>query len=330
MTPQISIIIPLHNAEPYLEACLDSVLRQTFQDFEILLIDDGSTDHSPEIARAYAMRNPEKIRLFRQENCGQAVARNRGIDQAAGEFVAFVDSDDTIRETMLEQMYQEAVRQDADVTVCDIRVIRPAGSQAGPEIEPGLNPLAPGDDWRKSYLISAPSPCNKLIRVRLLREHQLRFLERSIYEDLAMIPQAALFANRIAYIGQPLYQYILRSVSTMNNNRNVNRLDDIFSVMATLRQAFADADADGRYHFELEYLFIEHLLFGASHRFLTLPGYRGRSRKIRDIMQASFPQWRFNPYYRSRDWKYRLACSLFYHRFAWPLRIRKALNGRRP
>ncbi|GET12936.1 hypothetical protein SN811_14360 [Ligilactobacillus agilis] len=96
---KISIIVPVYNVEGYLPACLESILAQTFSDFEVILINDGSTDRSAKICREFAQKD-ERIRLVTQENKGQALTRNRGLDYAQGEYITFVDADDRVAPTI--------------------------------------------------------------------------------------------------------------------------------------------------------------------------------------------------------------------------------------
>lgn len=116
--PLISIIIPVYKAEKYIHQCIDSVLAQTFTDFELLLIDDGSPDNSGTICDEYAKRD-KRIRVFHQKNQGVSVARNLGIKEARGHWIAFIDSDDWIENTMYEEMYYAAIKQNADIVGCN-------------------------------------------------------------------------------------------------------------------------------------------------------------------------------------------------------------------
>lgn len=116
--PLVSIVIPIYNAEKTLEACLNSVLNQTASDYEIVLIDDGSTDQSADICRSYITKYGEKVRYFRQENSGPATARNKGIDNSKGKYVGFVDADDTIVPNMIQTMSEAAEHYQVDMVIC--------------------------------------------------------------------------------------------------------------------------------------------------------------------------------------------------------------------
>ena len=107
MEPVVSVIIPVYNAEHYLERCLESIQRQSFRDFELILVDDGSADRSPEICREYQARD-SRVQVLRQQNAGPGAARNTGLDAARGEYVTFVDSDDFAEPCMLETLCRAA------------------------------------------------------------------------------------------------------------------------------------------------------------------------------------------------------------------------------
>jgi len=118
MTPKISVIVPVYKAEKYLHRCVDSILSQTFQDFEVLLIDDGSPDRSGEICDEYAKRD-SRVRVFHKKNGGVSSARQCGIDNALGEYTIHADPDDWVEPNMLEELYEKAKEDDADMVICD-------------------------------------------------------------------------------------------------------------------------------------------------------------------------------------------------------------------
>jgi glycosyltransferase involved in cell wall biosynthesis len=115
--PEISIIVPVYNVEKYLEKCLKSILHQIFSDFELILIDDGSTDSSGRICDEYLKRD-SRIKVFHKENGGLSSARNYGIEKSTGKYIGFVDSDDYIAKDMYEVLYNNLQRENADVSMC--------------------------------------------------------------------------------------------------------------------------------------------------------------------------------------------------------------------
>ena len=123
MKPNISIIIPVYNVEAYLADCLDSILAQTFESFEVILVDDGSTDGSPAIAQKYADAHSEQIRYYRKENDGPGLARNFGVSKAKGDYLMFVDSDDIVDPEMLTDLYESALYWKATLSFVRIFVM---------------------------------------------------------------------------------------------------------------------------------------------------------------------------------------------------------------
>lgn len=116
--PQISIIVPVYKAEAYLHRCVDSILAQTFTDFELLLIDDGSPDKSGEICDEYAQKD-SRVRVIHKENGGVSSARQRGLDESVGEYTIHADPDDWVEPGMLDELYNKAKEEDADMVICD-------------------------------------------------------------------------------------------------------------------------------------------------------------------------------------------------------------------
>ena len=120
---KVSVIIPVYQVEEYLERAVDSVLQQTLEEKEIILVDDGSEDASPAICDRYAREYPELVRVIHKENEGLGMARNTGVEAAAGEYVAFLDSDDTVEPEMYETLYRKAKEADYDIVMCDVKIV---------------------------------------------------------------------------------------------------------------------------------------------------------------------------------------------------------------
>ena len=170
--PKISIIVAVYNVEKYLRRCIDSLLAQTFVDFEVVLIDDGSTDSSGWICDEYAERE-SRLRVFHQPNSGVASARQKGTDEARGRYSIHVDPDDWVKPTMLEEMYVEALEKNSDMVMCDYYEV--ANDKFNYKAQkPQL--LAPGQiikDILSGRLLG--SLCNKLIKHELYEKYSIRF-----------------------------------------------------------------------------------------------------------------------------------------------------------
>ena len=177
----ISIIVPVYNTEPYLPQCLDSILAQTYTDLEILLIDDGSTDRCGEICNQYAARDP-RIRVFHTENRGLSAARNLGLDQAKGDYIGFVDSDDWIEPDMYEVLLQKAEETKADIVECGVYLEYPGKT----EERKRKNQIMSGSKAIYELLNGYLSDCvwDKIWNSKCFR--QIRFPEGRVHEDTAI------------------------------------------------------------------------------------------------------------------------------------------------
>lgn len=205
----LSIIIPVYNKVEYIDSCLDAVLKQTFHDFELLLINDGSTDGSAEKCDLYAKRD-KRIKVWHQKNQGVSSARNFGIDKASGDYIGFVDSDDIIEPDMYEVLVTNALSSLADISACGMKVYYSNEHNNDVQVAPiqvmdnskGVSALLKGDlHW---------SANNKIYRASLAK--QVRF-EGAINEDVLYNFYAFLQAGKSVFQDVIKYKYIVRSNS---------------------------------------------------------------------------------------------------------------------
>lgn len=207
---KITVIIPVYNAEKTIKECLDSVKNQSYRELEVLIINDGSSDQTMEICKAYAKEDP-RIKILIQSNSGVSSARNCGIKNASGKYLAFVDADDYIERGMIEslyQMYQDDCQVDWAICNCELKMEE--GFQV-PEMQceeymsqvQAIRSLF-GPKSICGYL------CNKLFRVDIIREHKL-LLDETIHvcEDLLFCCQYGLYIRNARYIDRKLYHYIM-------------------------------------------------------------------------------------------------------------------------
>ena len=191
----VSIIVPVYNVEQYLKRCIQSILRQTYVHIEIILVDDGSTDHSGKICDAYSKRD-HRIRVFHKHNGGQASARNLGIRNSKGDYLAFVDSDDFVHPEYIQYMYNNLKKYKADLSYCGIRkVISQKISKERKEeiiVFDNLNGLK--DLFYQRHLTNGPG--DKLYKRKLFDD--LYFPEGHIFEDFAIAYKDA-FVNSILF-----------------------------------------------------------------------------------------------------------------------------------
>lgn len=208
--PKISVIVPIYNAELSLPKCLDSLLLQTFADFELLLIDDGSSDCSGNICDQYAERDP-RIRVFHKANAGVSSARQVGIENAIGTFSIHVDSDDWVERNMLEQMSKEAIDHNADIVIADFYV------DAETSIYYKQKPaILNGDEIICDILCGKlhGNTWNKLVRHRLYKDCNINFpFDINYCEDVLVVTQLLLHAKTIKYLPKAYYHYVNNACS---------------------------------------------------------------------------------------------------------------------
>lgn len=223
--PKVSVIVPIYNVEKYLDRCLRSIQEQSFEDYEVLMINDGSPDNSAAIAQDYENKD-KRFKLFTKPNGGLSDARNYGIERATGDFIAFIDSDDYIHKDYLYTMYHECVDNDADMSYCrykyelfDSGIKIPIIVSAAKEVmktRDALNILI-RDNYLQSYA------WNKLYRRSLFIDNDIRY-PKMYFEDIATSGRVLYHANKIAISDKYLYYYVRRagSIMTTMDARKIN------------------------------------------------------------------------------------------------------------
>lgn len=209
---KISVIIPVYNVEKYLKKCLNSLVNQTLQEIEILVINDGSTDRSQEIIDEFQIKFPLKIKALSKENGGLSDARNFGLELAKGEFIGFVDSDDEVSPTMFEEMYLLAKKNEAEMVICNLQKV----DEHGKVIRklPQIPNMPEKIDLKENFSVFSDLSyfaCNKIFKAELF--DQKRFKKGVHFEDIQLIPQLLLNCKVIAQTQNYHYQYLERSQS---------------------------------------------------------------------------------------------------------------------
>ena len=247
--PKVSVIVPVYNSEREVRDCLDSLVEQTEKDIEIIVIDDASTDNSPEIEAEYQKKYPN-VKVYRNErNLGQSETRNRGIELAEGDYIAFLDSDDYVNPGMYEELYQAAVDNNMpELIVTGLSFVKGneyrkkdltfIGKQSTTIIHPMDNP--------DQVFFESPSLCNKLFRKDTVKNY--KFLDVSAWEDIAFSYSRFMEANTV--ISKPTANYFYRrdvsnGVSAKNFKEN-DKITDIFVVADELEE---ELKRNGKYPF---------------------------------------------------------------------------------
>ncbi len=252
----VSIIVPVYNVERYLEQCLDSIIKQTYRSLEILIINDGSTDSSGEIASRYAGLD-ERIILLEKKNGGLSDARNYGLDRASGDYIMFVDSDDYIEADMVEYLLDAIEKADAQIAVCGYRLVGENGEALSDrEIFPREKIVCSRDYWKvyheEAYIYGVVA-WNKLYQKSVF--DRIRFPIGKVHEDEFILYKLLYIADRIVCCPAKKYQYRQRKGSIMNLRDHGGSRD------------FFSADALQAFLIRLEYFMKKGMLVEASYAF---------------------------------------------------------------
>lgn len=232
----VSVIVPVYNVEKYLHRCVDSILAQTFTDFELILVDDGSPDNSGAICDEYAAKDA-RVRVIHQENQGQAAARNRAVAEANGEWIHFVDSDDVIHPQMLEVLYSAVIENDANIGMC--------GAIESEEIPdtfystPNRHAIVRDmDEETMEDLLEHGEHRYWVVWGKLIKREivqRLPFTKGRIYEDNAIVCQWLYEAGRVADIEDRLYFYYVNKQGTTKNGFTWKQLDYLWALRQQMK-----------------------------------------------------------------------------------------------
>lgn len=230
LLPEVSVIIPVYNVAPYLREALDSVIKQTYSNLEILIIDDGSTDGAGQICDEYKEKD-NRIRVIHQDNKGLSNARNTGLDLMAGEIIAFLDSDDAYHPNYITEMVSAMIREKTDIVMCKYslhktvnKMIQTGKEKIGPQAREGF--------FGKNEALCAmadgsidPAVWNKIYKKKLWQN--IRFPEGSVCEDVYTTYKILSLCNSVYVLDLPLYLYRIRPGSITNTNSLKNAYDKL-------------------------------------------------------------------------------------------------------
>ena len=227
---KVSIVVPVYNTSDYLNECMDSLVNQTFTDTEIICIDDGSSDNSLEILKEYENKY-SNIRVFSQENSGQSIARNKGIDYSKGKYVYFMDSDDYLELTAIEEMYDIASKNDLDVLMFKLINFDDGSDEKYtrryyemPFLRKWNKKVFNLEDIGEKALDMAVSPPGKLFKKELISD--IKFPENLIFEDNVFFAEVMIKAKRVSFYDKHLYNRRIRKNST-TQKRDLKSADTI-------------------------------------------------------------------------------------------------------
>ena len=290
---KLSIIVPVYGVEKYIDKCLNSLVKQSLKEIEIIVVNDGTKDNSQKIIDKYVKKYPDKIKSYIKENGGQGSARNYGLKKASGEYIGYVDSDDFVEKDMYKKLYNKAKENNYDIVVCGNYNV--SEDYQNKNIDAFINNY---NTDLENIFFGKMAVWNKIYKRDILIKNKLEFKEKVWYEDLAFTLKAIMNSNTFAFIDEPLYDYLIREGSIMNNSnvqRNLEILDAFNDILSYIKH-----NKKEEYFSKIEFLAIDHIYISAIVRVLKAEAddkvKRETINKLIDYMNKKFPNYKNNKY----------------------------------
>ena len=285
--PKVSVIVPIYNVEKYLEKCINSLLSQTLEDIQIILVNDGSKDNSGNIAKEYEQNNKDRVIYVEKENGGLSDARNYGLKYATGDFIAFLDSDDYIEKNAYEEMYNKAIEENADYVECDFIWEFPNKIRVDKQY--------PYKNKKEMLSFVRVVAWNKLIKRQLITDNNLEFPKGLRYEDVEFTYKLIPFINKFTYVDKPFIHYVQRegSIANVQNERTA----EIFTVLDNVIEFYKKNNIYEKYRDELEYNYARYLLCSSLKRMCKIKDKTIREKLLTESwerLNLNFPNWKEN------------------------------------
>ena len=285
---KVSIIVPFYNVEKYIEKCLTSLVNQTLEEIEIILVNDGSKDKSIKVAKDFEQKYPAKIRYYEKPNGGLGDARNFGIKFAKGEYLAFLDSDDYVEPTMYEEMYEMAIKEKSDMVECDFWWEYPNKKKE----DIGVEYKNQNDMLLKARVVA----WNKLIKKEIYEKHpEARFAVGLRYEDVEGFYKILPYINKVSFIRKPFIHYVQRNNSISNTQNKKN--EEMFIVLDNVLNYYKEKNIYEKFEKELEYTYTRYLLCSSLKRISKIQEKQIRKdllEKTWNELNTKFPDWKKN------------------------------------
>lgn len=292
--PKVSIIVPVYNVEKYIEKCLVSLVNQTLQEIEILIVNDGTKDNSMSIVKKFAVKYPNKIIILEKQNGGLSDARNYAIPYAKGEYIAFLDSDDYVEEDTYEQMYKIAKKENSDMVECDFYWEYKTKTK---------NDIGVIYNNKKEMIEKVRVVAwNKLIKKDILDKNKIIFPVGYRYEDVEFTYKLIPYLDKVSFLKKPCIHYIQRegSISNVQNERT----KEIYSVLEHVIDFYREKGIYEQYKEELEYIYIRFLLCSSLLRMTKIPQKQVRKKILTENwtkLNKIYPNWKKNKILKERN-----------------------------
>ncbi len=290
---KVSVIVPVYNVEGYIEKCLNSLVNQTLQEIEIIVVNDGSKDNSKRIIEKFINLYPQKIVYLEKENGGLSDARNYGIPHAKGEYIAFLDSDDYVNIDMYERMYQMAKRENSDMVQCNFYWEYPDKRKLG-----NLEVCNNKKEMLEKGRVEA---WNKLIKREILEKAKIEFPKGYYYEDVEFTYKLIPFLDKVSFLEEPCVHYVQREGSIANVQNE--RTKEIFDVLDHVIQYYKENGYYEEYKEELEYVYVRYAFCRSLLRMVQVQDEKLQIELLEltwDKVNTTFPNWKKNTILKKR------------------------------
>ena len=283
---KISVIVPMYNVENYIRKCLESLVNQTLDDIEIIVVDDGSRDLGKNIVKEY-VETYNNVKYYKKENGGLSDARNFGMKYATGEYIAFLDGDDYIDKKAYEKMYEKAKKEDSDIVECNFYWVY--GRRKKKDI---------GEQYEtKSEIIEKARVVawNKLYKREMLEEAKIEFPKGLQYEDVEFFYKLVPYIEKVSFVKEPLIYYVQRKGS-ISNSKN-EKTKDIFAVLDNVISFYKKKNFYDKYKEELEYTYTRLLLCSSLKRITKIKKKDVKIDLLNETwvnLNKTFPNWKEN------------------------------------
>lgn len=315
----VSVVVPIYKVEPYLEKCVKSIQNQTYQNLEIILVDDGSPDRCGEICDRYA-REDTRIKAVHKENGGLSDARNYGVRYTTGKYLLFVDSDDFIHETLVEKTVKVAEENACDLVLFDYYYVEHNIEEVRTcEQIPAYQTTSL--DRQRVLLATPPSAWSKLFNRDFYMSSGIEFPKGLYFEDLGTTPKFLLKAKKVFYLKEPLYYYMIRSNSIMGNQNYRKKYSDMVSILEQVLRYYEKEGAFEQYRSELEFLVFKNAFFEPAKELVLAHHEKPYIEQYRHYVYDQFPKMNRNQYVRQMGKKDRLHLLLLNTKQYWIMRL---------
>lgn len=314
----VSIVVPIYNVEQYLEKCVESICRQTYENLEIILVNDGSPDQCGQMCEEYAKKD-NRIKVIHKKNGGLSDARNSGVKLATGKYLLFVDSDDYIAKDLVEKTVTVAEKNNCDMVLYDYYYVEPDNVEIRSTIVPANKVISL--EQEHTLLLAATSACAKLFNRGFYVKANCPFPQGIYFEDLATTSIFFMRAKRVFYLKEPLYYYINRENSIMTGKNFEKSSHDKLVALEHILSAYKKEGKYEEYRQELEYLVFANEYFEPS-KVLALAGEDGEYlEKYRKYMYETFPDIHNNKYVKNMGKKDKIHLWILDHKQYWMMRL---------